>query len=64
MSEELAGSAKSAHERAVSATRAQIETAMQLNAKYFDGEGLTYIPAILQALSQNYGAQLLRSKPA
>lgn len=49
-------------ERAEQITEAQIQTALRLNAKYFDGEGLAQVGAILQALATNYHASVLFSK--
>lgn len=57
---DLPGGAKTPFERAEQITRAQIELALQLNAKYFDGEGLEHFGAILQALAQTYHAERIR----
>lgn len=51
-----------AQERATAVTKMQIEIALKLNAHYFDGEGLTNFPAILQALSTNVNAAVLHGK--
>ena len=51
-----------AQDRAVEMTALQIEAALQLNAKYFDGEGLEHVGAILQALATNYNASTLYAK--
>jgi hypothetical protein len=49
-------------ERAIELTRRQIEAALKLNASHFEGEGLTYFPAILQALATNFDATVLYGK--
>lgn len=61
MAEEVTKGMQIAQNRAEQMTRTQIDAAMQINAQYFQGEGLTYFPAILQALSQNYAAQFVSS---
>lgn len=62
MATELTSSMLKSEERAIELTRRQIEAAMQLNAKYFDGQGLENFPAILQALSTNFNAAVLYGK--
>lgn len=62
MATELTASMLKSEERAIELTRRQIEAAMQLNARYFDGEGLKNLPAILQALATNYNAAVLYGK--
>lgn len=52
-----------AFERAQQITGQQIETALQLNAKYFNGAGLDHVGEILQALATNYHATVMYTKP-
>lgn len=62
MERELTSGLLRAEEYAHEATRKQIEKALELNAKYFNGEGLKNVPAILQALATNFNAAVLYDK--
>ena len=59
---EISAFAQRALDRAEKLTEAQIETALRLNGKYFEGEGLTHFGDILQALTANYRATVLFNK--
>lgn len=62
MPDELTKPMEAVAERAEALTEMQIQTALRLNARHFDGAGLEMVPAILQALAQNYHAERLNAK--
>jgi hypothetical protein len=62
MANEIRPGMLQSEKHAIELTRRQIEAALQLNARYFDGAGLTNFAPILQALATNFNAAVLYGK--